>query len=166
MSVRAAIGLELTVRETIAVDAAGYANASQSTVTFNGGNEEEALSSSTTPAVTAHAVGQQALTAGAATIDLTALTGLNGVAVSLSGLKPRAILLENPADNANPITIAKGAANGYTGFGASYSETLQPGQKVLKRLGAAGTAVSGTVKTLDISGTGAQALKYQIVAGA
>jgi hypothetical protein len=86
--------------------------------------------------------------------------------VDLNGLKPRAVLFENPATNANPITIAVGASNGYTGFGADYSETLQPGQKVLKRLGSAGTAVSGTVKTLDISGTGTQALKYQMVAGA
>lgn len=166
MSVRATIGLELTVRESVGTDAAGYASSQQNTVTFNGGNVEESLSATTTPPVTAHAVGQQALSSGSGSIDLRALTGLNGAAVDLNGLKPRAVLFENPSTNANPITIAKGASNGYTGFGSAYSETLQPGQKVIKYLGASGTAVSGTVKTLDISGTGAQALKYQMVAGA
>jgi hypothetical protein len=134
-------------------------------VTFDGGNETKTLTASSTPPVTAHAVGQQALSSGTGTIDLRSLTGLNGVAVDLNGLKPTAILFENPVANANPITIAKGATNGYTGLGANFSLTLQPGQTVLLDLVAAGTAVSGTVKTLDLSGTGSQALKYQMVAG-
>jgi hypothetical protein len=87
------------------------------------------------------------------------------VAVSLNGLKPRAILLENPSANANPITVSIGAANGYAGLGADFSLTLKPGQKGLLWLDAAADAVDGTHKTLDLAGTAAQALKYQIVAG-
>lgn len=161
----ALIGMQLTVRESVSVDAAGYVNATQNAVTFDGGNLSTTLSPSTTPPVTVAAVGSQAMTAGAATIDLRALTGVNGVAVDLNGLKPRAILFENPVANANAITIAKGASNGYTGLGAAFSYVLQPGQKALFYCAASGTAVSATVKTFDISGTGTQALKYQIVAG-
>lgn len=135
-------------------------------MTFDGLTEEQALTATTTPPVTVHAVGSQALSSGTASIDLTSLTGLNGVSVSLSGLKPRAILFENPAANANSITIAKGASNGYTGLGSSFSITLQPGQKAFFLLDSSGTAVSGSVKTLDLSGTGSQSLNYQTVAGA
>ena len=163
---RATVGITLDVVEALAVDAAGYASATRNSVTYNGGDLAVNLSPTSTPAATAHAVGSKALSSGTGSLDLTALTGLNGVAVSLDGLKPRAILFENPIANANPITIAKGASNGYTGIGASATITLQPGEKVLFYEGAAGTAVSSTVKTFDLTGTGSQALKYQIVAGA
>lgn len=165
MSLRATVGLSLTVRETVATDAAGYASETQNSVTFDGGNVDAALTATTTPAITAHAVGQQALSSGVATLDLRTLTGLNGVAVDLNGLAPRAVLFENPETNADAITITTGASNGYTGFGVSYLETLQPGAKSLRWLDATGTAVSGSVKTLDLAGTGTQALNYQIVAG-
>lgn len=165
MSVKANILLGLTVTETVGTDAAGYANVNNSAVKFDGAKVDESLTGTTTPPVTAHGVGAVTMTAGAGTLDLRALTGLNGAAVDLNGLKPRAILFENPATNANPITIAKGASNGYTGLGSAFSITLQPGQKHLARLGAAGTAVSATVKTFDITGTGTQVLKYQTVAG-
>lgn len=165
MSVNAQVQLTLTVRETVAVDAAGYVSSSLNTVTYNGGNTDVSLTSSTTPTVNAEGVGIATLSGGAVTLDLTAATGLNGVAVSFSGKAPRAILFENPAANANAITIAKGASNGYTGLGASFSLTLQPKQKALVYLENAGTAVSGTVKTFDLTGTGAQFLKYQLIAG-
>lgn len=165
MSVRATIGLELSVVETVAADAGGFVSSTRNSVTVNGGNVSEALTGATTPPVTAHAFGTKAMTAGAATLDLRSLTGLNGAAVDLNGLKPRAILLCNPDTNANDITVEIGASNGYTGMGAAFSETLKPGESVLRRFGAAGVAVSNTVKTLDITGTGTQALEYQIVAG-
>lgn len=154
--------MKLTVTDEV-TDAAGYVNSRADAVTFDGGNLDTTLSSATTPDVTGHGVGVLTLTAGAGTLDLTSLTGPNSVAVSLSGKKPRAVLLENTG--ANPMTVAKGASNGYTGFGSAYSETIPAGGKVLKYLGANGTAVSGSVKTLDVSGTGAQVLKYQIVGG-
>jgi hypothetical protein len=159
----AAVTLRFSVKETV-TDAAGYASAARSTVVFDGGGLSESLDADSTPPADTPAVGKQALTAGAATIDLTALTGVNSAAVSLSGKKPIAVLFENTG--ANAMTIAKGASNGYTGFGSSYSETIPAGGKLFKWLGANGTAVSGSVKTLDLTGTGTQELKYQIIAGA
>jgi hypothetical protein len=164
MAVQATVTLGLTVRETVGTDAAGYVSSSQNAVTYNGGNAEATLNASSTPAATVHAVGKVALSSGTATLDLTSLTGLNGAAVSLSGLKPRVILMHNTG--ANAMTVAKGASNGYTGLGSSGSLTIPPGGKVLLYPGANGTAVGSGDKTLDLTGTGAQELKYQIVAGA
>jgi hypothetical protein len=120
------------------------------------------LTGSTTPDVTAAAYETVTLSGGAATVDLTALT-LNGDAVSLSGLKPRAIRFKNTG--ANNMTIAKGASNGYDGLGGSFSVTLEPGQAVMFDLGSAGNAVGGTNKTLDVSGTGTDTLQLSAVAG-
>ncbi len=161
---RATVGIKLDVVEVPPANAA-FLDSTKNSLTFNKLSGEKSLTSATTPNVTAHANGSKALTAGSGSLDLTALTGINGAAVSLDGLKPRAILLENPAANANPITVAKGAANGYTGLGSAFSQVLQPGQKVIIDLGTAGTAVSSTVKVLDLTGTGTQALNYQIIAG-
>lgn len=163
--VNANIALTLSVVESIAVDAAGFASTSKNRVTYDRGSVAKTLSPTTTPPVTVHGVGIVTLSSGSGSLDLRALTGVNGVAVDLNGLKPRAILFENPTSNANPITIAKGASNGYTGLGSSATITLQVGQSALLDMADNATAVSGTVKVLDITGTGSQVLKYQIVAG-
>ena len=93
------------------------------------------------------------MTAGAVTIDMTASPYSGGVKVPI-----RAFFM-NPASNANAITIVKGGTNGYTGFGSTFSVTLQPGQSVSLN---ASTALSGSVKTLDVTGTGSQVLVVQI----
>ncbi len=93
------------------------------------------------------------MTSGAVTIDMTAAPYSGGTTVPI-----RAFFL-NPASNANSITIAKGASNGYTGFGSAFSITLAPGESCgLNAL----TALSGSVKTLDVTGTGSQVLVVQI----
>lgn len=163
MAVTAAALIQLNVTETVGTDAAAYASSSRNSVQFTGGRKEETLTSSSTPAVTTHAVGALTLSSGAGTLDLRTLTGLNGAAVDLNGLKPRYILLHNTG--ANAMTVAIGASNGYTGLGAAAQLTIPAGCRALLEFGTGGTAVSGSVKTLDISGTGAQVLKYQIVAG-
>jgi hypothetical protein len=141
-------------------------NASAKQVRVDGANVSQLLSASSTPPVDRHGVGTVTLAAGVATLDLTSLTDVAGNAtVSLSAKKPRAVIFRNQATNSNPITIAKGASNGYTGFGSTFSLTLQPGQEVLIWLSTNGTAPDGTHKTLDISGTGTEKLDYQAVAG-
>jgi hypothetical protein len=84
--------------------------------------------------------------------------------VTLSGLTPFMILFQNPSANANAITIAEGASNGYSGLGASFKIVLQPGEecRILKQ---AASAVGSGSKTFDLTGTGAQALGVQIAAG-
>lgn len=134
-------------------------------LTYSNWNTSKLLSGATTPPVTATVNFQQALSTGAATIDLTAVPGANGVSQSLTGLKPRFIKLQNPATNANNITVAKGASNGYTPSGSAFSVTIVPGGELLMDLGANGLAIGSGAKTLDLTGTGSQALNVQIVAG-
>jgi len=94
-----------------------------------------------------------ALSVGSGSVDLTAAPFSGGTKTPI-----RAFFL-NPASNANSITIAKGGTNGYTGFGASFSITLAPGESCQLN---ATTPLSGSVKTLDLSGTGSQALVVQV----
>jgi hypothetical protein len=124
------------------------------------------LDATSTPAVTEGGTIQKAMVAGAGTVDLTSLTEISGRVFSLSGLKPRTVKIVALAANAGDITIAKGASNGYTGFGAAFSETLKPGGETVKYLGSSGTAVAGGVKTLDLSGTGTDGVQISISAGA
>lgn len=135
------------------------------TITINGLNRAEELTASTSVPVTKEVSGELTLSSGTGTIDLTALTGDNGEAVSFSGLKVQIAKFKNKSTNANSITIAKGASNGHTGFGANFSLTLPPAGEVTIWLDEASADVGGSDKTIDVSGTGAQVLQYQLVAG-
>jgi hypothetical protein len=132
-------------------------------VNVTGEDTSETLTGSSTPAVSKDACLSLALSSGAITLDMTAMLDPNLGTVSISGLTPAHVKLRNPSTNANSITIAKGASNGYTGFGASFSVTLAPGSEILLRVGS--IVVDGTHKTLDLTGTGSQALSIQITAG-
>lgn len=123
------------------------------------------LGAATSPAASEAGYCTQAMTAGAATIDLTSVATSRGRTMTYSGLKIRAIRLYNPSTNAS-ITVAKGASNGYTGFGSAFSIVLRPGYEVTIYDGGNGVAVSGSVKTLDISGTGSEVLQFAISGGA
>ena len=109
-----------------------------------------------------------ALAAGTVTLDLTALSSGNLPTKDLTGLTVQFIKVINPSTNANNITVADGAANGYLIFGdASGQITIPPGMGVM--FGAMVTeglaAVSATVKNITITGTGTQTFDIQIVAG-
>lgn len=116
------------------------------------------------PDVTKAAFQTVAMTAGAVTVDLTALL-LNAGAVTLTGLKPRGLRIQALAANGANVTVVKGASNGYTGMGSSFSVVLAPGQAFLFWFAATGTAVGSGVKTLDISGTGTDGVRLSVVAG-
>jgi hypothetical protein len=126
------------------------------------------LNATSTPPVVDGSYLQYLLSSGAVTIDLTNLVDVLGRALNASGYKIRGIKIQPLPTNANPITIAKGASNGYTGFGSSFQVTLPapvantPLPEFLWYDGGAGTAVSGSVKTLDISGTGTQGIQFAI----
>lgn len=135
-------------------------------ITHNGFNTASlSLSGSTTPPVSMVASFQQALSGGAATIDLTNMPGTNGAAVNGTGLKVRAFKFLNPATNANPITIATGASNGYALAGSAFSVTLAPGQETSMYLKDGAPAIGSGAKTLDLTGTGSQVLHAILVIG-
>ena len=108
------------------------------------------------------------LVAGTYTIDLTALPNGNLANKDLTGLTVQFIKVRNPSTNANNITVADGAANGYLILGdASGQITIPPGMSF--QFGAVATeglaAVSATVKNITVTGTGTQSFDVQIVAG-
>lgn len=160
--VSATVTMGLTAVETPAN--APYASTSGNTITHSGLNVSKTRGATSTPVIDAIMQGSIVLTAGVATIDLTAGPGLSGAtATSLNGKKNLTMLVKAKAANANPITIKFGAANPYTGFGAAFSVTLDPGLAV--EIEGNATAVSATVKNLDVVGTAAQGLDIEIIAG-
>ena len=154
----------LTVVETLSTN---VPDATAPTVTHNGFNRTATLNASSTPPASKMASFQKALSAGAATIDLTALTGTNGATVDFTGLKMASVKFQNPATNANAITVKAGAATAYLIGGAAWSWILQPGDEFLWESGVVNAAptVSGSLKSIDLAGTGSQALNVIMVAG-
>jgi hypothetical protein len=154
----------LTVVETL-VDP--YLGPGLSTVTTNGLNETVVLTGVTVPPITAQAAFQQALSGGAATIDLTALPGLTpSETVNGTGLKVQAIKLRGLSTNANKIVVSQGAANPYRLDGATaWSIPLLAGQSVLIYVDAGGEVIGGSHKNIDLAGTGSQVLEVEIVMG-
>lgn len=134
-------------------------------VTHTNFNSEASLSASSTPPVTTVAAFEQLLTAGAATINLAALTGTNGASVNMTGLKVQVLKIKAKATNANPISVAVGASNGYDLAGSDFKVTLSPGQEFLFYGNEATPDVAAGERTLDLAGTGTQGADVIIVAG-
>lgn len=161
MSVQAVYTSALSAIETVA-DA--FASSGRKSVSFDGLNTSLTLDSTTTPAVSKQATFEKALVAGAGTIDLRALPGLNGAAVDGNGLKARVLKLTAKSTNAGVMTLTTGASNGHPLLGTGFSLTLAAGDEVLL-LRNAGTTIDATHKTIDIAGTGTDALDCEIVLG-
>lgn len=156
--------IESTVVEDLPAANAPFAAAGNAKVTHSSLNVSKSLDvnapAGTNTTVTAQ--GKVTMVAGAGTLNLAAAPGTAGV-VDLTGLKLRTILFHAAVANANPITVAIGAANGYTGLGAAFSLTLDPGKSQGVEPNA--TAVAAGVRLFDITGTGAQELEFIITAG-
>ncbi len=164
MSVKLEYTTNLTATEVLETNTVSSAAASR-TVKHTLLNKAATLQASTTPPVSKVAAFEQALTAGAATIDLTALTGTNGAAVDGTGLKVQAIKITAKATNANVITITKGASNGYALAGADFSVALAAGQEFVLFGNDAAPDIASDAKTLDLAGTLAQAVQVIVVMG-
>ena len=115
------------------------------------------------PAVTADFHAQVALIAGAKTLDLTALPDAILGTTTMSGLKLRHLQLQAPSTNAGALTIAVGAANGYSGIIGAAAIVLAAGDNVVLGPLNGTIAVDGTHKTLDLSGTATD--KLNVVLG-
>lgn len=156
----------LAVVETLETNVP-FASASDKTVTHNGLDQTLSGITAGTAASpsTKVAAYQKALSAGAATIDLTAIPGVNGVTQDMSGLRVQFAKFRNPSGNANPITIGEGASNGYEMLGNGWTILLDPGCEILLYNPEASPDVAGAAKTIDLAGTGSQALDIILVAG-
>jgi len=167
MAISTTMRQTLTTVETLGSTANPAISSSNNTVTHDGFNVAVTLNASSDPDGKSVACWEETLSDGAATIDLTNLTGTNGGTVSGDGKRVRALLVKAPSDNGNVITLSKGASNGYAGLGSSFSVDLDPGCSHLFYLADQGDEVSnGVDDTLDLAGTGfTDFLELQVVFG-
>jgi hypothetical protein len=122
------------------------------------------LTASTTPDAEKAYAGRVTLIAGAATLDLTALTDSEGTVLSMTAKKVRFFAIKGNG-NANVCTIKVGAANGFTGFGTAWTIDVQVGGWIFLYAGAASVDIDATHKTIDFAGTLTQSFDVIIVAG-
>lgn len=164
MSIAVTRVIQLSVVETLEGE---FIDPEDATVTINGLNTSESLSSSTTPPATKVSTGQLAMSAGAATLDLTSLPDTAGVAgaVDGTGLKVQSYIFRNPEANANNITLTEGASNGYELHGNGWTVQLRPGELISCQFQDGAPDIASGAKDIDISGTGTQALDFEIVMG-
>lgn len=118
------------------------------------------LTFSSVPAVTTGAAFTLMLTAGAATIDLTALPALNGVAENATGKKIQLLRIKNLG--VNPMTFAQGASNGYV-LGSTI--LIQPGGVYMQFANGGLPTIDATHKTIDVAGTLVESAQITIALG-
>ena len=123
------------------------------------------LTSGSTPDVELIYEGTQALTAGTATIDLTALTNSEGATITTTGKKVRLIMIVPTSSNTAALTLTVGASNGYLLGGAAWKFAFTDEQWALIYLGADAPDVGSSAKNIDISGTGTESVKLLILFG-
>lgn len=165
MSVEVTFAATITTVETLETNVVAASANKDKRVTHTGYNVSDTMNSGSTPPATKCAYFLKAMSEGAGTIDLTALTGTNGATVSFSGLKVQAATFRNPPANGNAITVGEGASNGYELGGDGWTFILQPGMSITIYGNDATPDVGGSTKTIDIAGTGSQALEVSLVAG-
>ena len=151
-----------TVMETLESNVAGAA-AGNRVVTLNQYNSSAQLDANTTPPVTKTAVFLATLSGGALTLDLTALTGTNGIAVDGTGLKVQLFKIKNKG--ANNLTVKFGASNPYNLLGASWTMILAQNQEISFYGNDASPDISSSAKNIDLSGTTTQTSEVVIVMG-
>ena len=165
MSVTLTLAQTATVAEVLTGNTVGVATSAQKTVTHNNFNVTKSLNSGTTPPVSLVAAFNAAMVESAYSIDLTALTGTNGLAVNGTGLHVVALQAIAKATNISAVTLAEGASNGYELLGGSWAIALLPGQSI--NLYTAGTSptIGASAKVIDMTGTTGESVDFVIVIG-
>lgn len=159
MPITTTVALQVTTVETLDGNP-DSADPAQRKITHAAFNETLTLGATSNPVAQKHAAFVKALVAGAVTIDLTALTAANGAVLDATGLKLQALKVKNLG--ANNLTINTGAVNGYN-FGGS--RIVYPGGTEVIYANGALPAVSATVKTIDLTGTGTQTSQWTLILG-
>lgn len=136
-----------------------------SLITHDGLDTSDTLNAGTGVPVTKVVANTITMTAGAATIDMTALVGSNGGAVDMTGLKLQILKLKAKATNTGALVVSYGAADPYTGLGTAFSIELQPGAEMTFFGNEKSAEVASGVKDLDVAGTGAEEVDMMMVCG-
>lgn len=158
-------GITVTEPQTFAADdVAAGGQTPAANVIHDQFNTAKDLDGGTVPPVSAHSGKIYALIAGALTIDLTALIGLNSVAVNGTGLKVRAVKIKGQS-GAAPITITPGGANPYNLFGATFKSIVSSDQEIVAYLGDSAPVIGAGAKNISLAGTGTDKIAIAFVMG-
>ncbi len=161
LSLRYDMNLKITDPYALGLDNVEDANLIHTLGTIGG-----TLSSNSSVPITKPWSDNVAMTAGAVTLDFTALDQVNLPVVNATGLKLQLFIFRNLSANSNTITIKDGATNGYDIFGDSSGQiTLNPGEVEMRFCNESLEDVSATVKTIDITGTGTETLEVVMAFG-
>jgi hypothetical protein len=158
VNVQYSFGMRTVEQLTIAVD--GAVNPK---ITFTDFDESGTLNAGSTPPAEKCNFAKIALTAGAATIDMTDLVGPGGAPIDFTGLKVQLIRIKNLGGAA--MTFSEGSSNGYELLGNNWSITVPPGGIMQFFLPDTAPDVGSGAKTIDVSGTGTQEFELSLIAG-
>jgi hypothetical protein len=148
------------VAETLA---SGVDGATSPTITHSAFDDTGTLNATSTPPATKCVVKIIPLVAGAATINLTTITGTNGLAQDSTGLKVQYFRVKNLG--ANTMTFTVGASNGYNLAGAGFSVALEQNQWFVLYGNDATPDVAAADCTIDVAGTLVQTFELTLVTG-
>lgn len=162
MSVELSYSTSLTVKEVLDANV-DSASATARTVTHNQFNTTKSLNGSSAVPVSEVAAFVQALSTGAATVDLTSLTGTNGASVDGTGLKVQALKVKNLGSST--LTITPGGSNPYEMFGTSGSIEIPAGGEVVLYGNENAPDISSTECEVDLSGSSSEESEWTIVMG-
>lgn len=160
--------------QTIETLESGVPAADQPQITSSGYDTKRTLTANSTPPATNAIYMSKALTAGAATIDLTSLPGPGGTTVDGTGKKVQSIRIVNgttggdgsiAAGSNASVNVAPGASNGYALFGASKDVDIPAGACLHMQFNENLADISSGAKTIDLAGTGTNAFEITIILG-
>lgn len=138
-------------------------------VTYSAYDTTETIrSDAVSPAVpvSKFAYNEVAMTAGALTLDLTALVHQDSSSVDGTGLKLQKFRVSNPSTNSNNITLVVGASNPYDFMGdASGQVTLAPGAEFRYDGNETLEDIDSTHCEIDVSGNGTETVRYTAIMG-
>lgn len=162
MAITTTFASTLSTVETIAQNTSSAAETLRK-VTHNQFDEAFTLNASSSVPATACAFFVQALTTGAATINLAALVGTNSGVIDGTGLKIQAFRVKNlgGAD----LVVEPGASNGYAWAGASDVITVKPNCHVLIFCNETAPDIASGARTIDLTGSSSQTSEWSIIMG-
>lgn len=158
MAVTSQYAFKIFATETVSGD--GFSSQSLVHADYD---ETGTLSSSSAAPITKIVSKLVTLTTGAYTIDLTTITGTNGVAQDGTGLKVQMIRVKNLG--ANNMTFSEGASNGLSLFGSSWSKVVYPSGVWQEFLNEGSPDIASGDRTIDVAGTGSQTFELTVLMG-
>lgn len=159
MSISCKYGLLLSTTETLET---GEESLAQPTVSHNAFDETGTLNASSTPPATKISAQLLALVAGAATINLAAVPGVNGATQDFTGLRVQMLRIKNLSAT-NSMTFSEGASNGIALVGLP--EVVPSGGIFQKFYNDASPDIAAADRTIDVAGTGTDTAEITIIAG-